>query len=832
MNDTLNKNLHDLLNKNRVVFWYDSKKEFAEDFEEFSDDNVIKVELTGDNDFRVKYDILKLHPESKFLLYAPFDEPSYEDNWLLDIELSNDVFRTDICAIYLSELNLPSYCFDIIKKHEAFFKAEKRRNDLVRIHGYNSSSYDLLKAMAAVCAGLDCYKLNDLVIALIKEEFLENKKRIYDALESSSLLDFVWQEISENYQYSGSSIRDFALTLYERSFSYSFSSEGLASNDSMILMASLKNNLDEDDLKAISDYAFDQLGMQLKLSSLDWKALVSFDDYKDIDCCIIDPIAALVENGAITSKEIQDVISKRKDFKWYSDYDAQYNALLYGEKVIECIKSYSYDISSYVEGIQNYKATWYKADYSYRKFSEAIQSSMMSDSIYKIKKLVDNKYLNSFLRPLNESWSKYAESFLRSGWKNTGYTIKERFYPSYVKKILDDRRTAVVIISDALRYEVGEELAAEINKENRYSAVVDAAISSVPSYTQADMASLLPCNVLTISPDGDEVFVDGKSSKGSQNREAILNSYSSSYSAKVLDINDVLNNMDTSGLRNIIRDNKLVYIYQNVIDARGENDLIAACSDAIAQLKKLVKKLGSSNVTNMFITSDHGFLFQNQDLNDYDFLSEGSIRGDKITKKNRRFVLGYGLQETEGTVVTELSNIGYGNDDGLEVSFPNSIIRFRLSGADTHFVHGGLCLEEIVIPVLTVTKGRSEDISFVELQMLTKPDKITTGSISLKFYQCDYVSDKNRGFNAYFGIYAENGALISNSVMKSITSDSLEVRDREFSIDLSLSSQSNKYRNQNVYIIVKQQVDNDRTKDIIKVPVLLKKNNAFGELDF
>ena len=38
-------------------------------------------------------------------------------------------------------------------------------------------------------------------------------------------------------------------------------------------------------------------------------------------------------------------------------------------------------------------------------------------------------------------------------------------------------------------------------------------------------------------------------------------------------------------------------------------------------------------------------LFQNQDLTDCDFLSEGGIAGTKITKKNRRFVLGYGLNE-------------------------------------------------------------------------------------------------------------------------------------------------------------------------------------------
>ena len=133
---------------------------------------------------------------------------------------------------------------------------------------------------------------------------------------------------------------------------------------------------------------------------------------------------------------------------------------------------------------------------------------------------------------------------------------------------------------------------------------------------------------------------------------------------------------------------------------------------------------------------------------------------------------------------------------------------------------------------MTISKGRAEDVGYVELQMLSKLTTVTTGSLSVKFYQSDYVSEKNRGFDAVFGIYAEDGALVSNEIRKSISSDAVEIRDREFQVDFSLNSESNKYRNKNVFVTVKQVVDNGRTKEIIKAPVLLKKNSAFGELDF
>jgi len=53
-----------------------------------------------------------------------------------------------------------------------------------------------------------------------------------------------------------------------------------------------------------------------------------------------------------------------------------------------------------------------------------------------------------------------------------------------------------VIISDALRYEVGDELTSIIRQEDMFEATIEPAISMLPSYTQLGMASLLP-NIFT-----------------------------------------------------------------------------------------------------------------------------------------------------------------------------------------------------------------------------------------------------------------------------------------------------------------------------------------------
>jgi len=44
--------------------------------------------------------------EQKFLLYFPYKQPDNEENWLLDIELSNFVFDTEKSALFLQEMRV------------------------------------------------------------------------------------------------------------------------------------------------------------------------------------------------------------------------------------------------------------------------------------------------------------------------------------------------------------------------------------------------------------------------------------------------------------------------------------------------------------------------------------------------------------------------------------------------------------------------------------------------------------------------------------------------------------------------------------------------------
>ena len=91
MNDTLLNNLAKQFESHRVVFWYDPSSEFSDQLDVMPDE-VTLIRASEYNDFAIKYRLLTEEPKKKFLVYYEKDEPEYDDNWLLDIQLANTVF--------------------------------------------------------------------------------------------------------------------------------------------------------------------------------------------------------------------------------------------------------------------------------------------------------------------------------------------------------------------------------------------------------------------------------------------------------------------------------------------------------------------------------------------------------------------------------------------------------------------------------------------------------------------------------------------------------------------------------------------------------------------
>ncbi len=106
--------------------------------------------------------------------------------------------------------------------------------------------------------------------------------------------------------------------------------------------------------------------------------------------------------------------------------------------------------------------------------------------------------------------------------------------------------------------------------------------------------------------------------------------------------------MDRDASRTLFRDNDVVTVYPagsmpSVTSAMPRSAFsMRSRRRPFRKLLRIVKKLANANVTNMFITADHGFIYQNQPLDESDFISQ-EPSGTQITAMNRRYVLGRGL---------------------------------------------------------------------------------------------------------------------------------------------------------------------------------------------
>ena len=229
MNDRIVQALNRLFERHRIVFWNDTKRELREEFDALQLAGVEKVELAN-NEFGVKYHILREQPDQKFLLYREGAQPAMLDNWLLDIELAHGEFRADQASIWLSELELGSDFQDVVKDHAEFYKSAKRIESLKKFLKSDDTPGLIRLKMLAVCAG-SAPQL-DMVVEHLLDELAGNasdEKQLglelqdgdkFRLIERCRLDGYFWELMKRSYGYEVSEpgLKDFVIELFKYIF--------------------------------------------------------------------------------------------------------------------------------------------------------------------------------------------------------------------------------------------------------------------------------------------------------------------------------------------------------------------------------------------------------------------------------------------------------------------------------------------------------------------------------------------------------------------------------------------------------------------------------------
>jgi uncharacterized protein (TIGR02687 family) len=805
------KRIHDSLQhvfqRHRLVFWYDATSEWAETFDAYPDTNVTKLRVAG-NEFGTKVRIVRdPDPDARFLIYVPTVRPPDANNWLLDLLLQGYEYKADKASLALQEVGLPHGFLHLAEEHGKYFASTKRVQSLKELIGADDQDRDIRLKMMAVLADT-AVEVDAMLLRFLHtdpEEDLLATDPVADCLGAAALTELFWKEVERLFGYTAAapSLRDFAVTLFRGA--NPLDAQAVLHPHAKVFMQRWKDS--QAHCTWFRDWA-QQMEKELQIAT----ALGALDERKTLGDCdtfevfekfTLHRLCQSFANGAAAA-DLRAVVQQRRGSIWWPQHEHGYAALEQAVELRELLAGAELTMDSVTRGVSRYVTTWWRIDMAYRLCTWNLRRYGQVQVMEQISHWVEKSYVNNFLLPLADRWSDQVRSM--ETWECAGVTAQRRFFSHYVQPFLSRGQKVFVIISDALRYEAASDFAQRLRSANRWTAEVEALFGVLPTYTQLGMAALLPGQQLAVDAATANVTVDGRSATGTANRREIL-SLACDSKATAIQAEDFLElNTKTEG-RALMRDHEVIYIFHNVIDKTGdapstEAKTFDAVEDAFAELDLIIKKVANINGSNMLLTADHGFLFQQDDVAKDD--ATALPAAGEWTFKNRRFALGRDISPNAKVKIFGSTELGLAGD--WSAAFPLSLGRFPLQGSGMRYVHGGISLQEVVVPVVKIHKARADDTGKVEIELLRVPAKITTGQLSIALFQDRPAQGKVLPRTLRVGIFAKDGTSLSEIKTQTFDSKELEARQRETPLLLVLAAAADAFNNRDVDLRLEETV--------------------------
>ncbi|WP_042224727.1 BREX-1 system phosphatase PglZ type A [Oceanobacillus manasiensis] len=783
--------------KRHIVFWYDEEGEFVDDIEEINIPNVRIWEVTPNNLFATKYELEKNDPTTHFLLYGKMAKPNPREDWLLDIYKVAFEFATDKTTVTMRELGIHDDSLrETFKSYKVFFNNKARFQAFTRflIDTYTEESIDM-----AVLATLSKSKTNsmDEVVKSLMHDFLHKDLKSWEAIQKYGSIDVFWNLVEKYYGYTLPEKSLQSLMIYFMLTYVSEQNQTLEFPETwkkytterptnvVVFMNQWMNHRDDGSVyNQLADQVEEIVKVGNYLSTWDVAEIIQLDAFRTFDENIIDYIVEQLTNDLTDFEEYEEMISTRRKLHWYPEYKHEYEAMAHAVYMLRLIHEKNDFIpeQSAYSLFQTYTEEFYKMDTAYRKFYVSYDQLEEKDRLHTLRALIENIYSNHFMDQLSVKWSSSLERVEGVGWPVTGVSQQNDFYRNWVHPYVVDNERVFVIISDALRYEVAQELMQVLNNERKASTGIAAVQSVLPSYTSLGMAALLPYKNMAYTKDA-KVFVDDISTSGTENRDQILQQ--AIPEAVAIQYSDVIG-MSRTMFREAFNGKKVVYIYHNAIDARGDNastemEVFQAAEEAISDIRTLINQLVNNvSASNILITADHGFLYQRDELTTSQKLPQGKV---DATVTKRRFMLSETPPAIEGTLTYPMGDL-LQQDNELYVTVPKGLNRFAIQGAGANFVHGGAMLQEVVVPVITFKNDRSKSsiniAKKVDVKLTSPARKVTNTITHLEFLQIERIAVKKLPLHLKLYFVDENGERVSNENIIIADSDSSQPGERTF----------------------------------------------------
>ena len=830
----------------RIVFWNDPDGEFAGSLPDIALEGVEILKLDEVGALEVKVRIEQDDPDGRYLLYSPAEEPAYENDWLLDMRLYGRSFRADRASIILQELGLAhQHLRQHLSKRRKFFDNKERLHKLTSLVSPEDSELDLDRKMLAVVAKADQPELFNILRTLFHSMTgddaldLESSPPAWAQIERFDLGEPFWAMVKSVFGYGEDSptLKNLLIRLLVSDYAHHLMEKlpgplqhlQLPRSGTANAVVCLAQWRDSSSKSSSYDVLAAEVGARLHmpdhLRGCEVEALLDVMTFFDVEKRIVPELLGRVTSttDAIDPEAIGNIADRRQAGHWVSSRSvpeaqrnarrAVYEALAIAARLLHLRNTHEagFDSPDMTAMYKDYESKLFRFDQLYRHFCENADAAAAQgwDMLKPLREVIEACYCNGYLAKIALAWGKFVDAELPGRWAVDGIQNQYTFFDREVRPWLDeaDNRRAFVIISDAMRYEVAEELTGCLNSTYRVEARLSSQLGVLPSYTALGMASLLPHEKLEYTEKGD-VLADGKPTASLEQRNGIL----ATRDGMAVKADQLLAMKKEEG-REFIAGKRLVYIYHNGIDARGDNaateeTTFEAVRKTIRELSDLVRYVVNNlNGNYVVITADHGFLFTEAPPGDPD-KSRLEDKPDGTVLAKKRYLLGHDLPPHEqtwrgDTIMTAEAG------GGMQFWVPKGNNRFHFTGG-ARFVHGGAMLQEVVVPVIKVKhlkdKARREKTRArqVAVQVLGTAHKITTPRHRFNLLQMEPAGERTRAVTLKVAVYEGREPV---TTIESVTFDSMSsnLDERKKSVILTLQDRS--YDKRTPYRLVLRDAD-------------------------
>jgi len=400
------------------------------------------------------------------------------------------------------------------------------------------------------------------------------------------------------------------------------------------------------------------------------------------------------------------------------------------QKLEAALKSNKLSAAKLIQDYTTAKAPWCQLDANYRHLDRDFHyfdtDENTHDSLIRLLSLARKNYIKA----IGQLTEKFICAYEAQSFELHGVLHQVEVFHDFVDPAIQEGKTAYFLV-DALRYEMAKELQEQFMEE--WDTSISPALATPPTITEIGMAALMPgaekgLSIESAGPSKLAAIVSGTTLKERADRVKHLKSQEN-FTTEVIYLDQIAPLKGKKIRKNLEDANLIVVTATDEIDGIWEKNPHMARrmqDDVFSQLQRGIRALFGLGIIKVIITADHGYLIG-------DKLEPGEgvdPPGGQTADLHRRVWIGKGGATIPGSLRKSISLFGISGD--FELVTPYNLACYKAPGGSMEYFHGGLSLQELVIPVLVISPGKQP--TSTQERMFTWEIKPGSQKITSRFF--------------------------------------------------------------------------------------------------